>query len=318
MKYKKVLVTGGNGHLGNTLAKLLSDRGYDVRVTVRNPEEVKANGIFDGYTVELYEADIRDEDAVKNALEGVAGVFQVAALYNYDEQGLGEGIIANNVDGSLTVLRFAKSCGIERVVFTSSIAAVGFDGTKEQPLTEENWSDPGDPYCRSKLESEKAAWNFANQEGLDMVVLCPSIMLGPNFYKHTPSTVNVGAYINNQIPFRFNQQCSVVDVRDVADAHVLAFEKKNAAGRYLVSGTNIPDLVDLFREIDPEMVVPERVLTLDEAKQLAEKAGTPVELVGQPFLYSDKKIRSDLGWKPRAIEETLKDTIHWIKDRGLE
>src|SRR6186713_1182857 len=105
MKDKKVLVTGGNGHLGNTLAKALCDQGYDVRVTVRDPEEVKVNGIFDGYDIELYEADIRDETAMKNAMQNIMGVFQVAALYHYDEQSLGEGIVANNTQGSQTVLQ---------------------------------------------------------------------------------------------------------------------------------------------------------------------------------------------------------------------
>jgi dihydroflavonol-4-reductase len=100
MKPRKVLVTGGNGHVGNTLAKKLCEKGYDVRVTVRNPEEVEAFGIFDGYQVDLRQADIRDETAVKKAMEGVSGVFQVAAVYNYDERSLGEGIVANNKEGS--------------------------------------------------------------------------------------------------------------------------------------------------------------------------------------------------------------------------
>lgn len=317
MKPDKVLVTGGNGHVGNTLAKLLCERGYEVGITVRNPGEVKSLGIFDGYPIEMHQADIRDEIAVRKALEGVRGVFQVAALYNYDEQsGSGE-IVVNNTAGSQTVLRLATACGVGRVVFTSSIAAVGFGGTTEQPLTEEHWSDPENPYCRSKLESENAAWSYAQEHGLDLVVLCPSLVLGPNFYKHTPSTVNVGAFVNNQVPFRIPMQFSVVDVRDLAQAHVLAYENKQASGRYLVTGTNIQDLVGALKDLDPDMVVPERTLTLQETKQLAEKSGMPVELVGQPYRYSDQKIRSQLGWTPRPVAETLRDTIEWIKTREL-
>lgn len=317
MKSKKVLVTGGNGHVGNTLAKALCDKGYEVRVTVRNPSEAEAFGIFDGYPVEIHQADIRDEAAVRKAMEGVSGVFQVAALYNYDEQSLGEGIVANNTEGSLTVLRVAKECGVERVVYTSSIAAVGFGGEKDKPLTEDDWSDPADPYCRSKLESEQAARDYAKANGLDLVVLCPSIIIGPNFYKHTPSTVNIGALTNNQVPFRVSIQISAVDVRDVAEAHILALENKNASGRYLVTGTNIPDLVAAVSEVDPDMVVPERTLTLEEAKALAEKSGMPTELIGQPYMYSDKRIQSELGWKARPIAETMRDTVAWIKTREL-
>jgi dihydroflavonol-4-reductase len=278
---------------------------------------VESIGIFDGYDIELHRADIRDEESVRTAMRGVEGVFQVAALYNYDEQSLGEGIVANNKEGSQTVLRAAKSCEVERVVFTSSIAAVGFGGTHDEPLTEDSWSDPSDPYCRSKLESEQAAWEYSRREGLDMVAVCPSIILGPNFYKHTPSTVNVGAFINNQVPFRFPMQVSVVDVRDVADAHILAYESESASGRYLAAGTNIPDLIQVMKDLDPDMVMPERLLTLEEARQLAEKTGMPVELVGQPYQYSDTRIQAELGWKPRPVAETLQDTIAWIKSREL-
>lgn len=317
MKNKKVLVTGANGHLGNTLAKALCTKGYEVRVTVRNPKELEREGIFAGYDVDVRQADIRDEHAIGKAMEGVAGVFQVAALYHYDEQGLGEEIVANNTQGSQIVLRQAKACGVERVVLTSSIAAVGFGGTRESPLTEEHWSEPSDPYCRSKCESERAAWDFAAREGLDMVSLCPSIILGPNFYKHTPSTVNVAAFVNNQVPFRIPMELSVVDVRDVAEAHILAYENKEAKGRYLVPGTHVSDLMDMLRELDPEMVVPARVLTKEEAVRFAEKAGMPTELVGQSYRYSDRKIGRELGWRPRPVAATVGDTISWIKARGL-
>jgi dihydroflavonol-4-reductase len=317
MKSKKVLITGGNGHVGNSLAKALCDKGYDVRVTVRNPEAVKESGIFDGYDVDLYQADIRDESALEVAMDGIEGVFQVAALYNYDEQTLDQGIIDNNTLGSQLVLKLAKSINVERVVFTSSIAAVGFEGSKESPLTEDNWGDPADAYCRSKLVSERAAIDYAQEHGLDLVTLCPSIIMGPQFYKHTPSTVNVSAAINNQIPFRFPFQCSIVDVRDIADAHIRAFENKDASGRYLVTGTNVESLFDSLSEVEPDMVVPKRILSLNEAKQLARKTGASEEMVGRPFHYSDNRIKSELGWNPRGVSETLKDTVEWIKERGL-
>lgn len=317
MTSKKVLVTGGNGHVGNTLVKALCDKGYEVRTTVRNIEEVKSNGIFDGYAAELYEADIRDENAVRKAMRGVTGVFQVAALYSLDEKRLGEMIVANNTEGSQIVLRLAKALGIRRVIMTSSIVAVGFGGVDGQPMTEESWSDPTHPYCRSKLESEKAAWRFAKDQGLDLVTICPGLILGPNFYKHTASTVNVSAYVNNQVPVRYPFQASVVDVRDVALAHIVAYEKKEASGRYLASGFHIPDLWEMLKEFDPDMVLPERVLSIEEMKQFAERAGSSAEMIGQSFLYSDRKIRSELGWKPRPIEETLMDTVKWIKQRGM-
>jgi dihydroflavonol-4-reductase len=312
-----VLVTGGNGHVGNTLAKHLCDRGYTVRVTVRNVEETEALGIFDGYPVEIHRADIRDEDALRQAMTGVRGVFQVAALYNYDESSLGEGIVANNTDGCLAVLRAAKDCGVARVVLTSSIAAVGFGGSEAQPLTESDWSDPEDPYCRSKLESEQVARRWADEAGLDLVVVCPGIVLGPNFYKHTPSTVPVAAIVHDQLPFKVQVALTVVDVRDLAEAHILAYEADQPANRYLATGTYLSDLVDAMSEAIPGINVPERVLSLAEARALAQKSGTPVELIGQPYRYSDQRIREGLGWQARPLHETLRDTAAWIEARDL-
>ena len=312
-----VLVTGGNGHVGNTLAKQLCEKGYDVRVTVRNVEETEALGIFEGYPVEIHRADIRDEAALCKAMDGVRGVFQVAALYHYDESSLGEGIVANNTDGCVAVLRAAKACGVMRVVLTSSIAAVGFGGTEAQPLTESDWSDPEDPYCRSKLESEQVARRWADEAGLDLVVLCPGIVLGPNFYKHTPSTVPVAAIVHNQLPFRIQVALSVVDVRDLAEAHILAYETGQAGGRYLAAGAHVPDLMAAVAEVVPGIHLPERALSLAEARALAQKSGTPVELVGQPYRYSDQRIREELGWRPRPLQETLRDTVAWIEARDL-
>lgn len=312
-----VLVTGGNGHVGNTLIKLLCERGYRVRATVRNVEEVESLGIFDGHDVQLHRADIRDEEAMRKAMEGVSGVFQVAALYHYDEASLGEGIVANNTDGCLAVLRAAKACGVARVVLTSSIAAIGFGGTEERPLTENDWSDPEDPYCRSKLESEQAASRWAAEQGLDLVVVCPGVVLGPNFYKHTPSTVPVATIVHNQLPFRIQAALSVVDVRDLAEAHLLAYERPEATGRYLAAGTHVPDLMSALAEVAPDVNLPERVLSVEESRALAQKAGTPVELVGQSYRYDDRRLREHLGWRTRPLAETLRDTVAWIEDREL-
>jgi dihydroflavonol-4-reductase len=312
-----VLVTGGNGHVGNTLIKRLHARGYRVRATVRNPEEAEALGVFEDVPVEIHRADIRDEEAMRRAMEGVDGVFQVAALYHYDEASLGEGIVANNTDGCLSVLRAAKSAGVRRVVLTSSIAAVGFGGTEEQPLTEADWSDPEDPYCRSKLESEQVARRWADEAGLPLVVVCPGVVLGPNFYKHTPSTVPVAAMVHNQLPFRIQAALSVVDVRDLADAHILAYEHPQAQGRYLATGNHVPDLMAALADISPDVRLPERMLSIAESRALAQKSGTPLELVGQSYRYDDRRIRRELGWQPRPLQETLRDTVDWIQARDL-
>jgi dihydroflavonol-4-reductase len=313
----KVLVTGANGHLGNTLVRELCERGYRVRATVRNPAEAESSGIFDGLAVSLYQADIRHPEDMEAAMTGVDGVFQVAALYHFDERKLGEGIVENNRDGSVNVLRLAKAAGVKRVVMTSSIAAIGFGGTQAEPMTEESWSNPSNPYFLSKVLSEKAAWEFAEANGLDLITICPSMVLGPNFYKHTASTINVSAYVNNQVPFQIPFQPSVVDVRDVALAHILAFENKEARGRYLVTGHHVPDFVSKLKEVDPDMLVPARKLSMDEARQFARKSGSPVEMVGQTFLYSDRKARTELGWQPRPAETTLRDTVAWIKAKNL-
>lgn len=315
---KCVLVTGGNGHLGNTLAKELCKEGYDVRVTVRDVGDVNKSGIFKGYNIQLFAADIRDKVALKKAMNGVDGVFQVAALYNYDDQSIGENIVDNNTEGGLTVLQVAKQCQVRRVVMTSSAVAVGFGGSDETPMTEQHWSEPSDPYCLSKRHSEFEAWKFSKKNGLDLVTICPSLILGPNFYKHTPTTINVSAMLNNQIPFRLPMQTSVVDVRDVARAHILAFEKAEASGRYLVSGTYVADFFESLKEVYADLEIPERMLSIEEAKQFSRKSKTiPLEMIGHSFLYSDEKIKLQLDWKPRPLRETLADTVDWIHEYGM-
>jgi dihydroflavonol-4-reductase len=317
MKGEKVLVTGGNGHLGNTLAKALAQRGYQVRVTVRDPDELGKHGIFDGHRIEVMTADIRNQPEVERAVEGVTGVFQVAALYNFDDRGHADGIVANNVEGSQTVLKAAAAKRVKRVVMTSSVMAVGFGGSEAEPMTEEAWNNPNDPYCRSKVASEKAAWAFAKEHGMDLVTVCPGLILGPNFYKHTASTINVSVFINNQVPFRFPFHPSIVDVRDVAEAHILAYENPKAAGRYLASGHHVQDFVAALAEQDPDMVLPGRLLNYDEARKFSEKAGTSTEMVGRSFRFSDAKLRTELGWRPRPLPETLATTIQWIKERRM-
>lgn len=317
MKGEKVLVTGGNGHLGNTLAKALVKRGYAVRVTVRNPEELLKHGIFDGYDIEVATADIRNEKEVESALDGISGVFQVAALYHFEDRGEATGIVSNNVEGSQTVLKAARDRKVKRVVMTSSVMAIGFGGTEEEPMTEVAWNYPEDPYCRSKVQSEKAAWAFAKDNGLDLVTICPGLILGPNFYKHTASTINVSVFVNNQVPFRFPFHPSIVDVRDVAEAHIQAYENPKASGRYLTSGTHVEDFVAALKECDPDMILPSRTLTYEEARKFSEKTGTSTEMVGKSFRYCDEKIQTELGWRPRPLQETLNDTIQWIKERGM-
>lgn len=312
-----VLVTGANGHLGNTLVKALLARGYRVRATVRDPADTQRRGIFAGADVELCTADIRDADALRTAMTGVSGVFQVAALYHYQDRGHDEGIVRNNTEGSTTVLNVAADLGVKRIIMTSSIAAVGFGGTAAEPMDERSWSDPQDPYCLSKMESERMAWQLADVRQLELVTLCPGLVLGPNFYKHTASTANVAAYINNQVPFRVPLQTSVVDVRDVAEAHILAFESRITTGRFLVSGHHVEDFCEILSRYDREMLLPSRVLSLAEAKIFAEKSGAPVEMIGSSFRYTDQKAKHELGWTPRPLAETMTDTIDWIKSRHM-
>lgn len=328
---KNVLVTGANGHVGNNLARLLVEKGYHVRASVRNKRSPELTKPLADLGVEIVEADIMKPETLPAALTGLDGVFQVAAVFTMYSKDPQRDIIDPSVIGGINVLKAAHEAGIKKIVFTSSCAAVGAHATRERPLTEENWNDDAQsPYMIAKTEAEKKAWEFARAHNLNLVTINPTGILGPGFYRHTPTTHVLELALRGQVPAVPPFEFGYVDVRDVAMAHLLAYENERAAGRYIVSETTITmiDMMKMIKEIDgsarvPARVIPQAVMPMVPFFDwLGNKVmGMPRQITsemvqefsGRSQFVSNEKARRELGWQPIDFRTSLRDTLDWIK-----
>jgi dihydroflavonol-4-reductase len=329
-----VLVTGANGHVGNQLAAHLVERGYHVRAMVRQPESARQEvEILRHPSVEIVAGDIRDVAAVERAVRGCEGVFHVAAVYAVDAADPQRDIIDPAVNGALNVLRAARSAGVRRVVLTSSLTAIGNSSTRDHPLDESRWNDGAtEPYARAKTLAERAARAFADESGLDLVCVNPTMVIGPGFAHHTLSTQLFENAMRGLLPLLPPLTFTFVDVRDVAAAHRLAYERPEANGRYLCGHVTVPirDVFESMHRADPKIRVPRFNLPRAFAPFLPAMDWMQTKLLGTVRLMTaeslreyasgapyidNSRIRRELGWEPRDFDESVRDTIGWLHSR---
>lgn len=326
---KNVLVTGANGHVGNILVRLLVEKGYKVRASVRDPKNKELTKPLESLPIEIVAADIMKPETLLAATKGMDGVFQVAAAYTTISDNPQRDILDPSIIGGINVLQACKEAGVKKVVFTSSVAAVGSDGKADKPLTEEDWNEKAaSPYMIAKTQAEKKAWEFAKRYNLNLVTICPSGVLGPGFYRHTPTTQPFELALRGQLPAVPPFGLGYVDVRDVASAHLLAYENDKANGRYLATDRSLwlMDVLKLAKEVDdrvklPMFVIPEAVTGIIPLFDwLTNKlTGAPRQIssemiedfCGKSQHASNERIKKDLGWKPMDFKQSLKDTIDW-------
>ena len=308
-----VLVTGGSGYLGTRLIAALLHDGREVPATVRSldgeagvREAVRRGGV-DDTGLELVEADLTSDDGWPGALEGVEEVHHVASPIPSAQPTDPDELIIPAREGTVRVLKAARDAGARRVVLTSSFAAVGYSPKAVRDFTEADWTDPDTPglppYPRSKAIAERAAWNFIGTEGGDtqLVVVNPTFIAGPSLVSSQRSSLTAfKAIIEGTMPALPRQRFGVVDVRDVADAHMTAMAIPAAAGkRYLLlaDGPTITwlGLAQILRDhLGP---AGDRVTT-DEA--LGENP--------PPLTIHNDRAKQELGWRPRPAETTIVET----------
>ena len=335
---KNVVVTGANGHLGCALVFDLLNHDYKVTATVRDPSDLlKTSHLRDGAErmgatdrLDIVAGDLMETDCWGEILAGKDGLFQVAAVYRTMSKNPQEDIIEPSITGTLNPLRAAVAEGVERVVYTSSIAAVG--GMPEgRAKTEADWNENFSlPYTYAKTESEKRAWTLAEECNLDLRVCNPGMIWGPHFSRHTPSTEIMSNLIMGKYPMAPKIGFAIVDSRDVASAHRLAYETEEAKGRFLLSATDIQfiDMGKRVKVVEPKAKVPKirapwllvyvnlffdwglglfgRKRTMSRAILKSMRRGTSI--------YDCSKAHQILGWKPRELEETIRDTINACRD----
>lgn len=320
---KKILVTGASGFIGaHTVIDLLSN-GYEVRGTIRDLNRATdLTKLFSANTkylenLELVEASLTDPDCWGNVVEGCDGVFHLASPVPIEQPKNPDELIIPAREGVLNVLKAAADAKIKRVVLTSSIAAVSANPHAGKIIqTEADWSDPLFPninaYGLSKTLAERAAWDFAVDKDIELIAINPTMVLGPTLEPDYGSSLEALALLmSGRYPLLPKLSMGIVDVRDVAILHRLAFERANSGSRLLCSHGHM-SLLEIATLLGKEIPLLGGKLPRHELPSFIFRAlarFNPVLATIVPDL--DKIVEYDcapafhLGWQPRPIEEAI-------------
>jgi dihydroflavonol-4-reductase len=318
-----VLVTGATGLVGSHVTRQLVERGDEVRVLVR--DRSRLDNIED-LPVERTTGDILDRRSLRRALRGVDRLFHVAGMTSL--RASRQALFRVNVVGTRTVLEEALRAGVERVVHTSSVAAIGpaprgSTADERQPFSAGGLDVP---YVHSKREAEAEAFRIA-AAGLPVVVVCPAHVFGAgDLYRS--STELVLRFLRRQLPAYVDGALNIVDADDVARGHLLADEHGEPGERYVLGNRNftldrlMTDLGRLSGVAPPSVKLPYHAALAFAAAAEALPGRPPVtqaeiRAAGQWWAYRSTKARRELGWRPAHHEDTLERTIAWYRDRGV-
>lgn len=317
-------VTGGGGYIASWLVKLLLSKGYAVHATIRgDPGDVVKYGHLKRMVaeeegkLEVLKADLLDYDSLVAAIAGCTAVFHVASPVPYGPvppTHAQKELLEPAVTGTLNVLRVCSSSesNVKRVVIVSSVAAV-CENPKwplHKPKDETSWSDEdhctqtNSSYCLSKTLAEKEAFRYAQETSLDVISLCPSLVFGP-ILQQTPnaSTSVLLRLLKAEGQTVDNKTRIVVDVRDVAEALVLIYERPEAEGRYICNAhtVSVGEIVEMLKTMYPNYNYPKSFSTTRE---------------GENDRVSSQRLQG-LGWSYRPLEETLRDSVESYTRAGL-
>ncbi len=327
---KKALVTGGAGFIGSHVVGQLCDKGVEVRVAALEHEST-AN--IDRYDVEVVRGDILDEDYVSRIVEGVDTVFHLAAVYAVwmeDWRPLWE----VNLQGSRNVLWACKeSNSVEKVVYTSSLSAIGIKPGQEvsDETTPFNQYD-ATPYVLSKYLSQQEALSFA-RHGLNVSVVNPAFPFGPGDVGPTPTGEIIINMVKGMSRLKLPGGFNVVDVRDVAAGHILAAEKGRSGQMYILGNCNLTaeDFCRLVADVEgkeQQRMIPVAAPVLEGTALIAEWVSRtvthkkpPISLgavrYGAQYIFMDcSKAHNELGYRPRDVRISIRDSIRWFREHG--
>jgi dihydroflavonol-4-reductase len=319
----KALVTGANGHIGSHVVRAVRAAGWTPIGFVRPGADERG---LEGLELELRRGDLLDAASVERAVAGVDLVFHVGAPHRNFARDPDE-IVRPAVEGTRNVLAAARKHGVKRVIHTSTGATVGFTKDPSKPLDESHFHQhPHSPYIRAKVEAEKLA---REAEGVEVVILNPSGVFGPGDWRLTPATRALLGLLQGDPAFLY---VSVTDVRDVANAHLLAAEKGRAGERYLIVGEVLSpaQLAAVLKEVSgvkPAQMRPPAFLMRwmgrrAEKKALREGGDTPFDpralddLAGGHLAYDASKSKRELGMTYRPAPAVLRDAVRWLLEVG--
>lgn len=338
---KRVCVTGANGFIAAHVVKQLLEGGHTVRGTVRDPANAKSVSHLTSLPgaaerLELFAADLNRPGSFDAAMQTCDALMHIASPYVLTVKDAQRDLVDPAVNGTLEALRAAaKVPSLKVVVLTSSMAAVTDSPDPTHRYTEDDWNETStlerNPYYFSKTQAERAAWKFVqdSKPGFRLVALNPPLVAGPSLSNGINTSVDLFVKIfKKQFPGIVAFSWAMVDVRDVAKAHVLAMENDQAKGRYLCANVTVSmrELVAMLRSHNPKnQWLPSASLegrfgsALVLASTLVVPKGDAVFArtnLGRPLHFDNSRIRRDLGLEFRAIEQTVNDTVDDLVKNG--
>ena len=332
---EKVLVTGATGFIGLHCIKQLLDRGYSVNGTLRSQD--RQTEVVDSLErnntptrhLSLFEVDLNRDSGWDSAIRDCNYVLHVASpfvLTDEDE----DFFVKPAVEGVQRALKFSKKHNVKKVILTSSFAAIHETlNNRQESFDEEDWSNPNKPgisfYAKSKTMAELAAWEFMEMENPDfsLTVINPVLVMGPSLSKDVGTSNSlVKNMINGSVPGTPKIHIGIVDVRDVASAHILAMESSGANGeRIIVSEKElwVHEVAAILRDAGfnktPKVVFPKWLMKI--VALFRKDLALMIPMIGKRRDVSSSKARELLGWKPIKAELSIIDTAQQLKDFGL-
>jgi nucleoside-diphosphate-sugar epimerase len=325
-----VLVTGGNGFLGGWCIASLLEQGYDVRTTVRDlgreeavHDAVGKAGLDSDSRIKVIAADLTSDAGWPEAVDGCRYVLHVASPFPPVQPKDPDELIVPARDGALRVLRAALEAGAERVVMTSSVAAIrgSRQSSETSPYTEADWTDGSDsartPYVRSKTLAEQAAWEHVRAVGAEdrLAAINPGAIIGPALSEDHSYSLQAIQRLLDGMPAAPRLGFTFVDVRDVADLHIRALTNPTAGGERFIATDRfmwLPEVAAVLRERLPDAAgrVPARVAPNFLIRTMALFDGSLRSVVsdlGKRTWFSSAKARETLGWQTRPVEDSIVD-----------
>ena len=325
----KALVTGATGFVGAAVARALLREQWQVRVLARRGSDRRN---LRGLDVEVSEGDLTDVDSLQRAAQGCDGLFRVAADYRLGARDPA-GLYRANVEGTRNVLSAAHRSGVQRIVYTSSVATIGIpaDGTPGDEQSANSLENMIGHYKRSKYLAEEVVREAA-QGGLSVVIVSPSTPVGPGDVKPTPTGQLVLDAAAGRMPAYVDTGLNIVHVDDVAAGHLLAYERGRPGERYILGGQDMSlrEILEVIARLEgrspPRVRLPYAVVlpiayVAEGFARLSGRSGRitleGVRMSRKKMFFSSAKAARELGYRWRQPRQAFEDAIRWYRDNGL-